>query len=140
MTDLKPRLGTDIEWHHLNAKGAVLGRLATEAAGLLQGKHRPDWAPNTLAATRVVITNTDEVAVTGRKEDQKMYRRYSGYPGGLRERTLRDQRRRDSRKIVESAVSGMLPHNTLRAQLMRHLLLYANESHPHEAQLPTREN
>ncbi|MAF80624.1 50S ribosomal protein L13 [bacterium] len=123
------------EWHHIDANDRVLGRMATEAATLLIGKHRPDWAANVVAPVYVVITNTDTVKLTGKKEDQKMYRRYSGYPGGLRERSVRTQRRRDSRRIVESAVSGMLPKNNLRKLVMRHLKLYPTAEHPHLAQL-----
>ena len=134
MTD-KQTTDPSAEWHHLDADGRVLGRLATEAATLLTGKHRPDWAPNAVAPVYVVFTNTDTVALTGAKEDQKMYRRYSGYPGGLRERSVRTQRQRDSRRIVESAVSGMLPKNNLRKELMRHLKLYPTADHPHLPQL-----
>ncbi len=123
------------EWHHLDADGRVLGRLATEAATLLNGKHRPDWAANAVAPVYVVITNSDTVKLTGKKEDQKMYRRYSGYPGGLRERSVRTQRRRDSRRIIESAVSGMLPKNNLRKEAMRHLKVYPSADHPHLPQL-----
>jgi len=115
------------EWHQFDADGAVLGRLATEVATLLTGKHRADWAANVTPPVYVVITNTDKVAVTGKKEDQKLYYRHSGYPGGLR----------DSRKIVEAAVSGMLPKNNLRREMMLHLKLYKDESHPHAPQLTT---
>jgi len=123
------------EWHHLDARDKVLGRLATQAAALLIGKHRPDYATNKIAPVYVVITNTDQVAVTGRKESQKMYRHYTGYPGGLKERPLAEQRRRDSRKIVEAAVFGMLPKNNLRKFRMRHLKLYSGSEHPHLPQL-----
>lgn len=126
--------GLQHEWHHFDAKDQVLGRLATKIAVLLMGKHRPDYATNKVAPVYVVVTNTDHVALTGRKEDQKLYRHATGYPGGLKERTVREQRRRDSRRIVEEAVIGMLPKNNLRAFRMRHLKLYPGETHPHMAQ------
>lgn len=124
-----------MEWHHFDAKDAVLGRLATQIAALLIGKHRTDFAKNIVAPVYVVVTNTDLVALTGRKEEQKMYRHYSGYPGGLKERSVAEQRRRDSRVIVSEAIYGMLPKNNLRDERMRHLKLYAGADHPHLPQL-----
>lgn len=123
------------EWHHFDAKGKVLGRLATEVASLLLGKHRLDFAPHKISPVFVVITNTDEVAVTGDKEKQKMYYHYSGYPGGLSERSLREQRQRDSRRIISAAVGGMLPKNSLRDKRLQHLKLYRGAEHPHLAQI-----
>lgn len=123
------------EWHHLTAEDKVLGRLATRVVSLLLGKHRPDSTLEKVAPVYVVITNTDKVALTGNKEDQKMYRHYSGYPGGLRERSVKEQRRRDSRVIVFKAVEGMLPKNNLRRERMRHLKLYVKSEHPHKAQI-----
>ena len=123
------------EWHQIDAKKRVLGRLASEVAQLLLGKHRVDWAAHTVAPVYVVITNVDKVVLTGKKEQQKMYRHYSGYPGGLKERTAAEQRKRDARRIVEEAVSGMLPKNNLRDERMRHLKLYMGTKHPHQAQL-----
>jgi large subunit ribosomal protein L13 len=124
-----------IEWHHLNAEGKVLGRLATQTAHLLMGKHRPDYVSYLLAPVRVVITNTNKVVLTGRKEDQKMYRHNTGYPSGVRERSVAEQRRRDSRRIVEEAVFGMLPKNKLRTLRMRNLKLYQEAEHPHLPQI-----
>lgn len=118
-----------------DATGQVLGRLAGKVAQLLIGKDRLDYAPNRVAPVHVIITNTDLVNVTGSKEEQKMYRWYSGYPGGLKERSLAEQRRRDSRRIVEYAVVGMLPKNSLRDVRMSHLHLYPGATHPHEAQV-----
>ncbi|MEX1997058.1 MAG: 50S ribosomal protein L13 [Candidatus Andersenbacteria bacterium] len=123
------------EWHHFDAQGEVLGRLATRAAALLLGKHRFDFAKNVVAPVYVVITNCDHVVLTGNKETQKMYRHYTGYPGGLKERSVAEQRRRDSRVIVEEAIYGMLPKNNLRAERMRHLKLYAGATHPHLPQI-----
>lgn len=136
MTTFAPQKKTqELEWHHLDAKGKVLGRLATQAATLLTGKHRADWSANVVAPVYVVVTNTDQVVVTGAKEDQKLYRRYTGHPGGLRERSLREQRKRDSRRIIEDAVSGMLPKNNSRKLVLRHLKLYPTDQHPHLPQL-----
>jgi len=123
------------EWHLIDANDKVLGRLATEVAGLLLGKHRLDFARHHIAPVFVVVTNTDTVALTGRKEQQKEYHHFSGYPGGLKTRTVAEQRKRDSRKIVFAAVYGMLPKNSLRSERMNHLKLYATDKHPHQAQV-----
>ncbi len=127
------------EWHVFDANDKVLGRLATQVAQLLIGKHRPDYAPNKVPPVYVVVTNTDHVALTGSKETQKMYRHYTGYPGGLKERSVQEQRRRDSRRIVEDAVSGMLPKNNLRAVRLQHLKLYTGADHPHLPQVKATE-
>lgn len=124
-----------LEWHVFDAKDKVVGRLATRIAVLLQGKHRPDYQPHQVAPVYVVVTNTDHVVLTGRKEEQKMYRRYSGYPGGLRERTVKQVRAKDSTKLVWEAVFGMLPKNSLRRQCMLHLKIYPTAAHPHIAQV-----
>ena len=126
------------EWHHFDAKGKVLGRLATPITQLLLGKHRADYAANRVAAVYVVVTNSDEVVLTGRKEEQKMYRRYSGYPGGLKERTAKDVRARDSRRLIWEAVFGMLPKNSLRRERMLHLKIYPTAEHPHMAQINSK--
>jgi large subunit ribosomal protein L13 len=126
-----------LEWHHLDAKEMVLGHLATTAASLILGKHRPDFAPERVAPVRIVITNTDHVVLTGRKEEQKMYRQHSGYPGGLHERSAGEQRRRDSRRIVELAIRGMLPKNRLRDVRLQNIKLYTGAEHPHGAQVHT---
>lgn len=123
------------EWHHVDAKNKVLGRLATKLASLLIGKHRRDYAPNKIAPVYIVVTNTDHVTLTGNKEVQKKYYRYSGYPGGMKSRTVADQRRRDSRRLIEAAVFGMLPKNSLRDKRILHLKLYPGADHPHMPQL-----
>ena len=125
---------TDLEWHVLDATSDTLGRVATKAASLLLGKHRTDSAKNKSAPVHVIVINSDKVKVTGKKKDQKMYRRYSGYPGGLHERTMKEQLLRDSRFIIEEAISGMLLKNNLRAVRMRQLHVYKTDSHPHMAQ------
>jgi len=127
--------GPQPEWHFFDASTEVLGRLATRVASLLNAKHRIDYAPNKVAPVNVVVINTDKLLVTGNKEEQKMYRHYSGYPGGLKERTLADQRQRDSRVIVEHAISGMLPKNNLRVLKLKHLHLYTGNEHPHLPQI-----
>lgn len=119
------------EWHVLDAKKKVLGRLATEAASLLLGKHRGDFTPNKVAPVYVVVINTDGAHVTGDKANQKAYQHYSGYSGGLKTRTFREQMARDSRVVVREAVLGMLPKNLLRDDRMNHLKLYAGAEHPH---------
>lgn len=124
------------EWYFINAEGAVLGRLATNIAHLLLGKHRLDFVHNKVAPVFIVVTNTDKVVLTGRKEAQKVYQHYTGYPGGLKTRTVTEQRKRDSRKIVLEAVYGMLPKNSLRDDRMNHLKLYTKSEHPHQAQVP----
>jgi large subunit ribosomal protein L13 len=123
------------EWHLVDGENKVAGRLATNVAQLILGKHRLDYANNKVAPVYVVVTNTDKIVFTGRKEEQKKYRHHTGYPGGLRERTVREQRRRDSRVLVREAVVGMLPKNSLRKHRMRHLKLYPGGEHPHAAQI-----
>lgn len=125
----------NLEWHLLDARNKVLGRLATNVASLLLGKHRPDATSHQVTPVRVVITNTDHVVLTGRKEDQKEYIHYTGYRRGLKRRTVREQRARDSRRIISAAVEGMLPKNRLRALRMRNVLLYKGDEHPHLPQL-----
>lgn len=125
----------DLEWHVLDASSATLGRLATKIASLLLAKHRTDSEKHVAAPVRVIITNSDGLKVTGKKKEQKMYRKYSGYSGGLRERTLKEQMGKDSRFIIEQAVFGMLPKNRLRASRMRNLYIYPTAEHPHMAQI-----
>lgn len=125
---------TEHEWHLVDADNKVLGRVATEVASLLIGKHRPDFAPNRVAPVHVVVTNSDTVALTGSKEEDKNYYHYTGHPGGLRQINVQRQREKDSRKIIELAVQGMLPKNNLRAKRMLHLKVYPGAEHPHMAQ------
>lgn len=127
------------EWHLFDAKNKVVGRLATQIAVLLQGKHRQDYQSHLVPAVHVVVTNTDSLVLTGRKEEQKMYRRYSGYPGGLRERSAREVYTKDSTKLLREAVFGMLPKNSLRKHYMLHLKLYPAVDHPHLAQFKKKE-
>lgn len=114
-----------------DAQGKILGRLATHAAKLLSGKGKVDFAPHIDGGDFVVITNTDGIVATGRKGTQKIYHRFSGYPGGITSISLRDQLKKDSRKVIEEAVYGMLPKNKLRDRMMTRLLLYRDSQHPH---------
>jgi len=125
-------------WHVIDAQGRVLGRVATEAARLLQGKHKATYTPFLDFGDHVVIVNAGKVKLTGRKEDQKIYRRHSGYEGGLREERARDVRARRPIRIVEEAVRGMLPKTKLGDAMYRKLKVYEGADHPHAAQKPTR--
>jgi len=125
------------KWHVIDAEGRVLGRIATEAARLLQGKHKPSYTTFIDTGDHVVVVNADKVKLTGRKEDQKMYRRHSGYEGGLREERAKDVRQRRPIRLVEEAVRGMLPKSKLGDQMYRKLKVYAGADHPHAAQQPT---
>jgi len=123
-------------WHVIDADSAVLGRVASRAATLLMGKHKPIYAPSLDTGDHVVIINAAKVKLTGGKEGQKMYRRHTGYPGGLIEtRALRMRETRPER-MVELAISGMLPKTKLGKQMYRKLKVYAGEQHPHQAQKP----
>jgi large subunit ribosomal protein L13 len=123
-------------WYVLNAEGAVLGRLATRVAMLLMGKHKPTYTPFIDTGDHVVIVNADRVRLTGRKEDDKMYRTHSGYPGGLKEVQARKMRQRRPERMLELAVQGMLPKTKLGKQMYRKLNVYAGPKHPHQAQKP----
>jgi large subunit ribosomal protein L13 len=125
-------------WHVIDANGKVLGRLATTVARLLQGKNKAVYTPFIDTGDHVVIVNAAQVKLTGRKEDQKIYRKHSGYEGGLREERARDVRRRTPRRIVEEAVRGMLPKTKLGEAMYRKLKVYAGPTHPHAAQKPTQ--
>ena len=124
------------EWHLVDADGQTLGRLATRIADTLRGKNKPQYTPHVDTGDFVVVVNAEKVAVTGKKLDDKRYYRHSGYPGGLRSRTLREQLARRPEEVIRIAVKGMLPRNRLsRAQLTK-LKVYAGPDHPHEAQAP----
>jgi large subunit ribosomal protein L13 len=124
------------EWYVVDAEGQTLGRLASEIAKVLRGKHKPIYTPHLDTGDFVVVINAEKVHVTGRKMDQKMYYRHSGYPGGLTAVTLRDQLQKHPTRVIRSAVKGMLPHNRLGRAMMRKLKVYAGDAHPHEAQQP----
>jgi large subunit ribosomal protein L13 len=126
------------QWHVIDANGLVLGRVATRAARLLMGKHRPTYTTFLDTGDHVVIVNAGRVKLTGRKEVQKIYRRHSGYEGGLREERAKDVRARRPVRLVEEAVRGMLPKTTLGDAMYRKLKVYAGPDHPHAAQKPTK--
>jgi large subunit ribosomal protein L13 len=124
-------------WHVVNADGQVLGRVATAAARLLQGKHKPGYTPFLDTGDHVVIVNAARVKLTGRKDDQKVYRSHSGYEGGLREERAKVLRQRRPEKLVEEAVRGMLPKTKMGDAMYRKLKVYAGPDHPHAAQKPS---
>ena len=131
----KPR---EIErhWYVVDADGKTLGRLATQIADTLRGKHKAQYTPHVDTGDFVVVVNAEKIAVTGKKLDDKIYRRHSGYPGGLRERTLREELDRRPTEVLRKAVKGMLPRNRLARAQLRKLKIYAGPEHPHEAQAP----
>ncbi len=124
-------------WHVVDGAGKTLGRLATEVARVLRGKHKPIWAPHMDTGDFVIVVNAERVVLTGRKEDQKTYYRHSGRPGGLKTTTARALRQRKPTKLVEFAVKGMLPKNSLGRSQFSKLKVYAGSDHPHAAQQPT---
>jgi large subunit ribosomal protein L13 len=124
------------QWHMIDAKNQVLGRVATLAARLLQGKHKTTWAPHLDSGDFVVIVNAAHVRLTGNKEEQKIYRYHSGYEGGLREERAKIVRQKDPVRLVEEAVSGMLPKTKLGKAMYRKLKVYRGAEHPHAAQQP----
>ena len=123
-------------WWVIDAEGQTLGRLAVQVATVLRGKNKPQYTPHVDCGDFVVIINAEKVAVSGNKEEQKMYRHHSGFPGGFKEETLRSLRGRRPTAIIEKAVKGMLPHNRLGARQFTKLNVYAGPTHPHEAQKP----
>lgn len=132
--DIKPL------WHVIDADGQVLGRLCTQIAGLLQGKHRPIFVPHLNTGDFVVVVNAGKVRVTGNKLQQKIYYRHSGYHGGLKEQTLAELLDKSPTEAVRHAVKGMLPKNTIGRRMLGRLKLYASGDHPHEAQVRATKN
>src|SRR5881275_912912 len=124
------------DWYIVDADGLTLGRLATQIADTLRGKRKPQYTPHVDTGDFVVVVNAEKIQVTGNKLDQKMYHRHSGYPGGLRSRTLREQLERRPTEVLRRAVKGMLPKNKLAAAQLRKLKIYAGPEHPHAAQSP----
>jgi large subunit ribosomal protein L13 len=124
------------EWYLVDAEGKTLGRLATQIADTLRGKRKPQFTPHVDTGDFVIVVNAEKIHVTGNKLDQKRYYRHSGYPGGLRSRTLREQLERRPTEVLRVAVKGMLPKNRLARQQITKLKIYAGPEHPHEAQNP----
>jgi large subunit ribosomal protein L13 len=128
---------TESRWHVIDAGGQVLGRIATTAARLLQGKHKATYTPFIDTGDHVVVVNAAKVQLTGRKEEQKLYRRHSGYEGGLHEQRAKEVRKTRPTRLVEEAVRGMLPKTRLGDAMYRKLKVYAGPDHPHAAQKPS---
>ena len=124
------------EWYLVDAEGKTLGRLATQIADTLRGKRKPQFTPHVDTGDFVIVVNAEKIHVTGNKLDQKRYYRHSGYPGGLRSRTLREQLDRRPTEVLRVAVKGMLPKNRLARQQITKLKIYAGPEHPHAAQNP----
>ena len=124
------------EWLVVDASGQTLGRLATQIADALRGKRKPEYTPHCDVGDFVIVVNAEQIAVTGKKREQKLYHRHSGYPGGLRTRTLNDMLERRPEEVIRKAVKGMLPRNRLARQQLRKLKVYAGPDHPHAAQQP----
>jgi large subunit ribosomal protein L13 len=124
------------EWYLVDADGLTLGRLATLIADTLRGKRKPQYTPHVDTGDFVIVVNAEKIATTGNKLDQKRYYRHSGYPGGLKTRTLREQLDRRPTEVIRAAVKGMLPKNKLARQQLTKLKVYAGPEHPHESQTP----
>jgi len=122
------------QWHVIDASGKILGKLATEAAKLLMGKHKPTFSRHLDTGDFVVIINAEKVRFTGKKAEQKLYHSHSGYPGGLKTINLERLMETHPTRVIEHAVKGMLPHNRLGAKMLKKLKVYAGEEHPHLAQ------
>jgi large subunit ribosomal protein L13 len=123
-------------WYVVDAEGQTLGRLATRIADTLRGKRKPEYTPHIDTGDFVVVVNAEKIAVTGNKREQKIYYRHSGYPGGLRERTLAEELDRRPTEVLRKAVKGMLPRNRLARQQITKLKIYAGPEHPHQPQNP----
>ncbi|RMD91643.1 MAG: 50S ribosomal protein L13 [Calditrichaeota bacterium] len=128
----------DRKWYVVDAKDKVLGRLASQVATILRGKHKPIYAPHMDVGDHVIIINADKIRVTGKKSQTKRYFRHSGYPGGVRFDTFAELIQRHPERILEKAVWGMLPHNKLGRKMFKKLKVYAGENHPHQAQKPEK--
>jgi large subunit ribosomal protein L13 len=123
-------------WQIVDAEGKTLGRLATQIANVLRGKNKPTYTPHVDVGDFVIVVNAEKVAVTGDKREKKLYWRHSGYPGGIRSRTLGDLLEKRPEEVIRKAVKGMLPRNRLARQQLRKLKVYAGPEHPHQAQKP----
>ena len=128
----------DRQWLLIDANGLTLGRLATQIADLLRGKLKPEYTPHVDTGDFVVVINAEKISVSGNKLKEKMYRRHTGYPGGLRERTLEEMLERRPEEVIRQAVRGMLPRNRLARRQITKLKVYAGTDHPHVAQKPTK--
>ena len=136
-TQFPSKNGIARQWHLLDAEDVVLGKLASKAAMLLMGKHKATFTPFLDTGDHVVVVNAAKVRLTGRKDDNKIYRHFTGYPGGLVETSARRVRAERPARMIEEAIQGMLPHTKLGKQMYRKLQVYAGPKHPHDAQKPT---
>lgn len=125
---------TEPKWHFIDVKNQVLGRVSTQIAELLIGKHKPEYMPNINFGDKVVVTNASRIKVTGKKLKDKIYQRYTGYHGSVKSETLENLLKRDPRKVIERAVKGMLPRNKLHKVRMANLYIYPGPNHPHNGQ------
>jgi large subunit ribosomal protein L13 len=135
-TEFPSKNGIKRQWHVIDAENLVLGKLASKAAMILMGKTKPSFTPFLDAGDHVIVINAAKVKVTGRKEEDKMYRHFTGYPGGLVEKSLKRVRAEKPVRLVEDAIFGMLPKTKLGKQMYRKLQVYAGDKHPHAAQKP----
>ena len=126
------------EWYIVDARDKVVGRLASEISRIIRGKHKPYFTPHVDCGDKVIVINADKVRFTGNKRDEKIYRSYSGYPGGQKEKTPKNYFRYKPTEVLKLAVKGMLPKNKLQSRFMNNLFLYAGEEHPHQAQKPQK--
>lgn len=124
------------KWYVIDASGQTLGRLSTQVAMLLMGKNKPSYTPNVVSGDIVIVINSAKIKVTGNKLTDKFYYRHSGYPGGLKEASLRELMQKNPNMVIEHAVAGMLPKNKLQAQMLKNLKVYATDEHNHTAQKP----
>ena len=136
-TEFPSKNGIERRWHVIDAQGVVLGKIATKTAMLLMGKTKPSYTPFLDTGDHVIVINAAKVRLSGRKEDNKVYRHFTGYPGGLVEKSFKRVRVEKPTRIVEEAVQGMLPKTKLGKQMFRKLQVYAGDRHPHAAQKPT---
>ena len=137
MRTYSPKPGDiDSAWYVIDAEGKVLGRLASETEKLLRGKHRPQYSPHWNIGDHVIVINAEKVRVTGKKPQQKLYRRHTGWPGGLKATVFKDMQQKFPDRIIHLAVKGMLPRNRLGRAMVRRLRVYAGPTHPHQAQKP----
>jgi len=136
-TEFPSKNGIKRQWHVIDAQDLVLGKLASKAAMILMGKTKPSFTPFLDCGDHVIVINAEKVKVTGRKEEDKMYRHFTGYPGGLVEKSLKRVRAEKPVRLIEDAIFGMLPKTKLGKQMYRKLQVYAGDKHPHAAQQPT---
>lgn len=139
-TFMQKKENVERNWYVIDAEGKTLGRVATKAATILRGKHKPTYTPSVDCGDYVIIINASKVNLTGNKLNDKMYYNHSGYPGGLRERTAKVMIEKYPEEMLERAVKGMLPHNSLGRSMGKKLFVYAGSEHKHEAQKPTALN